>query len=90
MGAQQIYKFSILLESGADLIIEIQKITNVFRISAFSELIIRFKLARDGFNFAEFINIILVRIAQPKVCADGVFVLVVLCRAVSVFFQKYR
>lgn len=87
MGVQKIYKLRILLESGTDLIIEIQKITNVFRISAFSELIIRFKLARDGFNFAEFIDIVLVRIAQPKVCADSIFILVVLRRSVSVFFQ---
>ena len=87
---KQIGKLRVLFEGKADFIVEFQKVSDVIGVSTFLETVICLKLICDGFYLTELIDVILVRVAEPKVGADGVFVLVVLRSTVPVFLQQDR
>ena len=62
---EQVHQFGILFEGHADFIIELQEIPDVIGISTFFEAIVRFQLTGDRFYFTEFVDVILIRVAEP-------------------------
>ena len=85
---EEIHQLGIFFEGHADFIIELQEVPDVIGVSTFLEAIVRFQLAGDRFHLTEFIDVIIVRVAEPQVCADGILVLVMLCGTIAVLLQK--
>ena len=87
---EQVHQFGIPFEGHADFIIKLQKVPDIIGISTFLEAIVRFQLAGDRFYLTEFVDVVFVRKTKPKICADGVFILVVLCSPVSILLQQWK
>ena len=62
---EKVHQLDILFEGYADFIIELQEVPDVIGISTFLEAIVRFQLAGDSFYLTEFVDVILVRVADP-------------------------
>lgn len=57
------------------------------KVGTFFEAVIRLKLTGNCLHLTQFENIILIRIPEPEISTDGVFVLIMLPCAISVLLQ---
>ena len=87
---EQVHQFDILFESYADFIIELQEVPDVIGISTFLEAIVRSQLVGDRFYLTEFVDVILIWVAEPQIGTNGILILVMLRCSVAVLLQENR
>ena len=88
MCPEQIDQFLICLQHGANLIIELDEIPHIVGICTLLEAIIGFQFGSNNLDLTKLVDVIPIRIAQPKVGGDGVLELIVLSGTIYITLQQ--